>query len=133
MSEFKDLVTEALLGDEPYEPDRGRAELEQSVRRFERRERTFRHMAWFAILFGGAVLWYGVWGLWHADEATSLKLLFVHALLIFAGGTQIAFMKQWLFRVQDHLSMMKEIKATQLLMIELLAPPGSSGSAGPSH
>lgn len=127
MSEFKDLVMEALLGDEPYKPDSGRAELEQSVRRFEQRERTSRHMAWFAITFGTAVLAFGVWGLWHADEATSLKPLLIYALLIFAGGTQIAFMKQWLFRVQDHYSMMKEIKATQLLLIELSDTPPSGG------
>ncbi len=120
MSEFKDMVMEAFLGEEPYEPQQGRAELGESVRRFERRDKTARVMAWLAMTFGSALTVLGAWGLWSADETTGPKMLVVYGVCVLFGSTQIAFMKQWLFRVRDHLSMMKEIKGTQMMLLDLL-------------
>lgn len=127
MSDFKDMLTQAFLGEEPFEPQHGRAELEESVRRFERRDRTARILAWLAVTFGSAVMASGVWGLWHADAGTSAKLLIVYAILVIFGGIQVGFMKMWLFRFQDHLSVMKEIKGTQMMLLDLLGPGPDRG------
>ncbi len=121
MNDFKELIREALLGDEPYVPDVGREELERSVRKFEQRHKTARYLAWVGITMGSALTFFGAYSLWQADDQTSVKMLIVYGALIAFGSSQIAFMKQWVFRVQDHLSMMKEIKATQMLLADLLA------------
>ena len=91
MSEFKEMIVQALMGEEPYQPDVGRDALERSVRKFERRERTARYLGWFAVTFGTILFASGAYLLWRADESTSTKMLIVYAVLVFFGGSQIAF------------------------------------------
>ena len=71
MSEFAEMLKEAILGEEPYRPDRGRQALEASVAKFERRMRTVRLMALVMVTFASAVFVTGLVLFLGADaEAT---------------------------------------------------------------
>lgn len=55
MTEFNEILKEAFAGLDPYDPSPARADLEASLAKFARRDRTLRLMLWFAVVFMGVV------------------------------------------------------------------------------
>ena len=119
MSEFTDLIKEAFVGEEPYDPKPGREDLEAAIRKFENRDRTMRFLTWFAVTFQSAVLVFSIWKFWTADEATtSPKTLIIYATLSVWAMIAIGFMKTSLFTTQLGLGLRKDLKRLQLQLTE---------------
>lgn len=118
MSEFTEMIKEAFLGEEPYDPSPGRAELEASIRRFEARDRTLRFMMWFAVTFMTVVCVWAAWSFFAAAPETSTKKLILYAVLFLWGSEGIGWSKMFLFSTQKSLGVMKELKRVQLMLSE---------------
>jgi len=117
MSEIYEMLREALVGLEPYHLDEGRDALEASVRKFETRLRTIRFMAIFAVTFGAVAMIAGI-VLFAGAAATPAKPLLCYAGLAAFGFSLIGFSKMWFAHMLNHIALMKELKATQLRIVE---------------
>jgi len=114
MSEFAEMIKEAILGEEPYRPDPDREALEASLARFDRRVRTVRRMAIFMVGATSAVFVLGLVALLRADETTSLPRLLLYASLFLWGSVAVGWGKLWFAMMHNHFSVMKELKSIQL-------------------
>jgi hypothetical protein len=119
MSEFYEMLKEAIVGAEPYRPDEGRAALEASVRKFEARLRTVRFMAIFAVSFATVAWIAGLVLLVRADDSVSPRELLLYAGLAVFGFAIVGFAKMWFANMMNHLTVMKELKAVELRVLEL--------------
>ena len=117
MSEFGDMLKEALMGDEPFRAAPERDALEESVRKFERRVKAVRFMAFFAVTFMTLVVLAGLVPLLRADEATSGRSLAIYVILILFGGMGISFGKLWFAMMLNHIALIKELKVVQLRLL----------------
>lgn len=117
MSEFTEIIKEAFLGEEPFDPSPGRAKLEESIRSFESRERTLRYLLWFAVLFMTAVSVASAWAFLASGPDTSTKELILYAALFLFAGQSIGWSKMFLFSTQKTLGVMKELKRVQLMLV----------------
>ena len=118
MSEFADMIKEAFVGEEPYDPAPGRRDLEASIRKFDSRDRTMRFLTWFAVTFMGVVFFVAGWKFWTADAETSTKSLILYATISLWAMIGIGFMKSMLFNIQASLGLRKDIKRLQLTLSE---------------
>ncbi len=118
MSEFYEMLKEAIVGAEPYRPDPGGAALEASVKKFEARLRTVRFMAIFAVTFGSVASIAGVVLFLGTDDMASTRELLLCAGLVWFGSSIVGFAKMWYAHMLNHLSLMKELKTVQLRILE---------------
>jgi hypothetical protein len=118
MNEFSQMIKEAFAGEEPYRTDLGRQALEESIRRFERRDRAVRLMSWFAVAFMSAVTIWAVVAFVRAPQDASLKELLVYAAAFLWSMMGVGWMKMFLALMQNDIGIRKELKRVQLLMLE---------------
>ena len=119
MTEFGEMIKEALLGEEPLEMHPAKETLERSVRKFEKRMRTVRFMAMFAVTFMSIVaVWVGV-VFARAPEDTSTKTLLIYVAVFFWAFSVIGFGKMWFAMMQNDIGIRKEIKRMEVLLLEL--------------
>jgi len=118
MSEFKEMIKEAFLGEEPYDPSPGRAVIEEAIRKFERRDRTLRFLMWFVIAFWVAMGIWAAWSFWRADSETSTKMLLLYTAAFLFAAQAVGWAKMFLFSIQKDLSVLKELKRVPLTLLE---------------
>ena len=119
MSDFGNLIKEAFVDAEPFDPDPGREALRSSVEKYTRRMRTVRVMTWgVAVPFMGAVMIWSMISLLGAPEETSASTLFLYGMLFVWSSTAIGFIKGWFAMMQNHILVMKELKRVQLMLVE---------------
>ncbi len=114
MNEFTEMIKEAFVGDEPFDPSPGREALQASVDKFERRDRVVRFMSWFAVAFMGAVAFWAGWSFWKSE---STKMLILYATIFLWAMIGIGWAKMFLFQMQSSIALMKEIKRSQLMWV----------------
>ena len=73
VNEFSEMLKEAFVGEEPFDPQPARAALQGSIDKFDRRMRTVRHMAWFGVTFMGAVMVFAAVMFFRAPETASAR------------------------------------------------------------
>ena len=119
MSDFGNLIKEAFVDAEPFDPDPGSEALRASVDRFTRRMRTVRWMAWAvaAPLMVAVMIW-SLISVLGASEETSTTTLFFYGMLFVWSSTNIGFIKGWFAMMQNHIVVMKELKRVQLMLVE---------------
>jgi len=118
MNDFTELLKEAFVGEEPYDPHPARADVQAALHRFESRDRTLRYMMWFAVAFMTAVAAWSAWRFFASgDEATTRELILYAALFLWAN-VGVGWAKMFLFTTQKHLSILKELKRVQLLILD---------------
>ena len=122
MNQFSEMIKEAFMGEEPYDPSPGRVALEEAIKKFESRDRVVRFMAWFAVAFMSAVMFWSIWMLWKADSETETKMLIVYAVVFLWSSAGVGFGKMFLFSLQSNLSIMKELKRVQLALLDTQKP-----------
>jgi hypothetical protein len=115
------MLKEAILGDEPYRPDPGRQALEASVAKFERRMRTVRFMTLIMVTFATAVFFTGLVLFLGAGAEATVRELLIYAGLFFFGLTCVGMGKMWFAMMHNHIALMKEIKVTQIRIVEARA------------
>jgi len=118
MSEFGDMLKEALMGDEPFAAAPGRNALEDSVKKFEQRIRTVRVMAAIAVTFMTLVALGGLIPLLRSDDDTSGRNLALYTILFLFGGMGISFGKLWFALMVNHIAVIKELKIVQLRVLQ---------------
>lgn len=118
MSEFKDMLKEAFRDDAPFDPSPGRAVLDASVQKFERRMRTVRWMAFFAVTFMSVVMVAGLWLLLDASDDASARTVVLYGALFVWGYVGIGFAKGWFAIMHNHIGTMKELKRVQMMLLE---------------
>ena len=117
MSEFGDMLKEALVGDEPFRAAPERDALEESVKKFEKRIKAIRFMAFFAVTFMTLVVLAGLIPLLQADDDTSGPSLALYVILILFGSMGISFGKLWFAMMVNHIAIIKELKVVQLRVL----------------
>ena len=117
MNEFKKMLEEAFLGEEPYDLHPSRAELESALRKFEQRDRTMRRMLWFAVVFMAAVAVASAWTFLEAGADDAKRLIFCATLFLWAN-VGVGWAKMFLFQTQQHLTVLKELKRVHLAVLE---------------
>jgi hypothetical protein len=118
MSEFSEMIREAFVGEEPYDPSPGRAALEASIRKYERRHRTVRLLSWFMVTAMSVLFFFAGWKFLSAGEDASTKELVLWATLFLWGNAGVAFGKMYLFTTLSDIGLMKELKRTQLMLVD---------------
>lgn len=118
MSEFSEMMKEAFLGLERFESLPGKADLEQSIVKFDRRERLLRRLAWFSVTFQGLVMAAVLVSWFRTGDETSVRVLLAHLALFLVSMTGIGMMKLWLMVMQYHFTALKEQKRTQMMLLE---------------
>ena len=119
MNEFKEILKEAFVGEEPYDPSPDRGRLQAAIRAFEARDRILRWMLWFAVTFMSVVAVWAAWSFASADAETSTKSLVLYATAFLFASTCVGYAKLMLFTAQRGFSIMKELKRTQLTLLEM--------------
>jgi hypothetical protein len=118
VSEFGEMLKEAFVGEAPFEPHPGREALESSIDKFDSRMRTVRHMAWVGVLFPGAVMIGSAVMFFRAPEGTGLQTFILWAVLFLWGNMAVGMIKFWFAMMQNDISLRKELKRTQLMVLE---------------
>ena len=118
MNEFAEMLKEAFVGEAPFESTPPRAAIEASIRKFEKRMRTVRFMAWFGAAFGGLVMLVALVRLIQLPPDTNFKTLLLYAVAFFWGLGITGMIKMWLFIMQNDIGMRKELKRVQLMLID---------------
>ena len=115
MSEFGDLLKEALTGADTIPSERNDQALHAAVEKFDRRNRTVRWMATIAVTFMTAISVWAAVALWQASpETESVKALIVYGVLFLFGMSGVGMSKMWFAMMLDHIAVMKELKRMQL-------------------
>ncbi len=119
MSDFRNLIKEAFVDAEPFDPSPGREALQSSVDKFNRRMRTVRWMSWaVSVPFMTVVMIWALISLLQAPEDTSTSTLILYGVFFVWASTGVGFVKGWFAMTQNHILVMKELKRTQLMMLE---------------
>jgi len=118
VGEFGEMLKEAFVGEERFDPRPGREMLERSIDKFDRRMRTVRHMAWIGVLFPGAVMIAAAVQFFRAPEDASTKMLLLWAVLFLWGNMAVGMIKFWLAMMNNDIGLRKELKRTQLMVLE---------------
>jgi hypothetical protein len=118
MSEFHEMIKEAFVGEEPWDPTPGREALEAAIAKFERRDRALRWMSWLSVAFMGAVCVAAAWGFLAADEGASTKRLILYATLFLFAGQGVGWSKMFLFTTQQSFSIQKELRRARIAWLE---------------
>ena len=115
MNEFKEMIKEAFLGEEPYDPSSGQEDLQAAIRSYESRDRTLRLMMWFAATFMSVVAAWAAWSFFATGPETSTKKLILYATAFLFASQGVGWAKMFLFSAQKDLSVLKELKRIQLI------------------
>ena len=118
MKEFGEMLKEAFVGEEPFDPRPERSALEGSIAKFDRRMRTVRHMAWFAVSFMGAVMIFAAAQFFRAPEGASAKTIALWVSLFFFASMTVGMAKFWFAMMHNDIALRKELKRTQLMVLE---------------
>ncbi len=118
MSEFGEMIKEALLGEESFDPSPGAEAVKAVLQKFDRRMWTVRVLSWFVVAFMFALAIVMIVFLLQAPADESPGLLLLYAVLAVFGMTGVGMAKGYWFLMQNHFALMKEVKRTQLLLIE---------------
>jgi hypothetical protein len=118
MKEFGEMLKEAFVGEEPFDPSPGRALLEASIDKFDRRMRTVRYMSWFGVVFMGAVMFYAVYSFFDAPPEAETKKLILWASLFLWSNIGVGMLKFFLMMMINDIGLRKELKRTQLMILE---------------
>jgi len=113
MSDFGDLLKEALTGAETVPHERNQQALQAAVEAFDRRNRTVRWMATFSVGFMSLVAAWSAWSFFQTPD-DALKPLIGYAVLFLFAMTAVGTCKMWFAMMLDHLAVMKELKRMQL-------------------
>jgi hypothetical protein len=123
MSEFAEILKEAFVGEAPFDPHPGEEVLRASIDKFDRRLRTVRFMTWFAVGFMGAAMALAVVMFLRAPPDASAKVLTAWAGLFLWAMAGIGFAKHWFAMMQNDIGLRKELKRTQLMILDLRQEP----------
>lgn len=118
MSEFTEMIKEAFVGEEPFDARPGRDVLQASIRKLETRMRTVRFMTWFAVAFFSVVWIYCLVWLLRAPDTATTRQLVIYGVLMVWGFSGVGFGKFWFAMMHNDIGLRKEIKRTQLMMLE---------------
>lgn len=118
MNEFTEMLREAFHADEPFDPDPGREAILDAITGFERRMRLVRRMTWLAVTFFTALAVWMLVLLLGADEETATKWLVTYAVVLVYALVGVGFVKGWLQLMLIHTRTMRELKRTQLMVLE---------------
>ncbi len=114
MSEFGDLLKEALTGAETVPTERSQQALRAALETFDRRNRTIRWMATIGVGFMSLLAIWSAWSFVDAADDATLKELLGYAVLFLSGMSAIGMIKMWFATMLFHLAVMKELKRMQL-------------------
>ncbi len=117
MNEFQSMLREAFAGEEPQSDHPARQELEESLRKLERRARLLRVLLWTAVFALTAIAFASAWVFLASDESTSRKSQILSAVLFLWSFTAVGQLKLFLFHSQQNLSIQKEIKRLHLAVL----------------
>jgi len=127
MSQFGELLKEAFVDTEPFDPNPDKEAVEASVRKFTRRMKTIRWMAIVAVSFMTAVFVWAAVSFVSASVDTATKTLLLYFGAAMFGMVGIAFSKTWFALMLNHVALMKELKRIQLMMLEQNARGADQG------
>jgi len=119
MNEFAEIIKEAFVGEAPFDPHPGEEALLASIDKFDRRMRTVRAMAVFAVSFMSAVAALAVVMFLRAPGDGGAKALIGWAGLFLWSMAVIGFAKHWFATMHNDIGLRKELKRTQLMILEL--------------
>lgn len=117
MSDFGDMLREALSADADYDQDAGSEALERALRGFERRLRTVRVLG--ALLVTGPLVFLlgGLWALSSPGLGSDHRVL--GTLLVLFGLSASGAAKIWFHGMLAHVGLQRELKLTQLAVARL--------------
>lgn len=120
MNQFREMLREAFAGAEPYDPVPQRPAIEAAIEQIGQRDRMMRVLVWFAVTFLTVV---AVWAGWSffALEDPSPRALILRATLFLWAILGVWFMKMLLFVTQRELAIHRELKRTQLMLLDMRA------------
>ncbi len=118
MNEFAQMLKEAFVGEEPFDPRPGREALQASIRKYDARMKTVRYMAIFAVSFMGVVGVYCFIWLLRAPDETSTRVLIIYALVFGWALGAVGFCKGWFAMMQNDIGLRKELRRIQMMMLE---------------
>lgn len=116
MSDFTDMIKEALTGGAAFEPEPGRQALERAMQRFDRRARTTRWWAGISIVFMTLVAGWGLRQMMRAGEG-DVRLIVHGVFLATIGFVSIGVVKLWFMLHHNHLTVMRELKGLEYLVL----------------
>ena len=119
MSEFSEMIKEAFGLEEPFDPRPDREDVLQAIESFDRRMRLVRIMVWTWVSGLTALsIWMGVLLLAApADPPTNRQLFYLGLLVLGVQGLWVC--KNWFSNMLNHTLVMRELKRTQLWMLDL--------------
>lgn len=118
MSDFSKLIKEMLLGDEPFDQERGSRSLDTALEQYDRRFRTSRALALIATTLMTAAMVTMLVLLFSSDETTSTRDLVIYASFFVAAMQGIGFMKSWFFNMHNHTVLLKDLKRLEYRLLE---------------
>ena len=128
MTDFSDMIRDALTGGPAFEPQSGRLALDRAMERYDRRARTMRWVAFLSLAAMNALM---VWGVFFiiTGDAGDTRMTALNTFLAIAGITGISITKLWFFVVQNHLMVMRELKGLEFLILrtDSEVPGGTPG------
>ena len=116
MSDFADMIKEALTGGPAFEPEPGRKALENAMQRYDKRARSMRALTAVMLVFMTGVTAWGLMQLVQAD-AEDTRMIAHGAFLATVGVVGIGFAKLWFLLAQNHLMVMRELKGLEYLAL----------------
>lgn len=116
MTDFGDMIREALTGGAPFRAEPGLHALEAAMARFDGRARWMRRLVALALVMMTALTALGLFQLVHA-RADDTRMIGHGVILAVAGFTGIAFSKLWFMLHQNHLVVMRELKGLEYLVL----------------
>ncbi len=118
MNEFAEMLKEAFVGEEPFDPRPGREALQASIRKYDARMKTVRYMAIFAVSFMSVVGVYCFIWLLRAPDETSTRLLLIDAIVFGWALGAVGFSKLWFAMMHNDIGLRKELKRVQMMMLD---------------
>jgi len=118
MNDFQEMIREAFVGEEPYVPGQDRAMIQASIRKFEGQDRMVRWLLWFSVLLMTGIFIWSTLRFYAAEPDATPKQLILDAILILSSMQCIGWAKMFIFSNQKNVSILKELKRTQLMLLE---------------
>ncbi|MFT5286684.1 MAG: hypothetical protein ACI8TQ_002855 [Planctomycetota bacterium] len=118
MSDFQDILREALMGEETYDENQGQAELRASIQKFDSQERIMRTLLWSSVVLMTVLCFWSAWSFIESPEDVSTKYLIMLATLFLFSVQSIGWSKMFIYSNQKSVSTLKELKRVQLLLME---------------
>ena len=118
MTDFREMLREALLEDEPYREEPGRETIERSVDAFRTRMRSVRLLG-LVLVAGPGVLFVAGLYLFFGPGAEDDTTRILGALVGLFGMGCSGMGKMWFHQMVSHVQGMKELKLARLDLAEL--------------